>query len=144
MNRNIDVADVIALYFPLLRKTLLMDMRTNDVDGPMIRVVPMANTPEERFQSLLKMRPRFGRPDSITIIPWLKYVPSLVDLGIWDHIVRRSDNMPGAMRVAAGPVVLETRAPGYQTDRREVTVAAGETVRVVVQLAPVGGHIYLW
>ncbi len=89
VNRNIDVADVIALYFPLLRKTLLMDMRTNDVDGPMIRVVPMANTPEERFQSLLKMRPRFGRPESITIIPWPKYAASLVELGIWDRIVRR-------------------------------------------------------
>ncbi len=89
MNKNIDVVDVIALYFPLLRKTLLMDMRSNDLDGPMIRVVPMANTPEERFQSLLKMRPRFGRPDTITIIPWPKYVQSLVDLGIWDHIVRR-------------------------------------------------------
>jgi hypothetical protein len=89
VNRNLDVADVIALYFPLLRKTLLMDLRTNDVDGPMIRVVPMANTPEERFQSLLKMRPRFHRPESITIIPWPKYVQSLRELGIWDHIVRR-------------------------------------------------------
>lgn len=89
MNRNVDVAEVIALYFPMLRKTLLMDVRTNDVDGPMIRVVPMAKTPEERFQSLLKMRPRFGKPDSITIIPWPKFVHSLAELGIWDHIVRR-------------------------------------------------------
>lgn len=89
MNKNIDVVEVIALYFPLVRKTLLMDMRANDLDGPMIRVVPMANTPEERFQSLLKMRPRFGRPQTITIIPWPKYVQSLVDLGIWEHIVRR-------------------------------------------------------
>jgi hypothetical protein len=85
----VDVAEVIALYFPMLRKTLLMDARTNDVDGPMIRVVPMAKTPEERFQSLMKMRPRFGKPDSITIIPWPKFVHSLVELGIWDHIVRR-------------------------------------------------------
>lgn len=77
------------MYFPLLRKTLLMDLRSNDVDGPMIRLVPMANTPEERFQSLLKMRPRFGKPDSITIIPWPKYARSLVELGIWEHIVRR-------------------------------------------------------
>jgi hypothetical protein len=35
------------------------------------------------------MRPRFGRPDSITIIPWPKYIASLADLGIWDRIVRR-------------------------------------------------------
>jgi hypothetical protein len=89
VNRNIDAVDVIAMYFPLLRKTLLMDLRTNEVDGPMIRVVPMANTPEERFQSLMKMRPRFGKPDTITIIPWPKYVQSLADAGIWDHIVRR-------------------------------------------------------
>ena len=44
---------------------------------------------EERFQSLLKMRPRFGRPDSITIIPWPKYATSLIELGIWDRVVRR-------------------------------------------------------
>lgn len=89
VNKNIDAADVIAMYFPLLRKTLLMDYRSNDVDGPMIKVVPMANTPEERFQSLLKMRPRFGRPESITIIPWPKYISSLAEVGIWEHIVRR-------------------------------------------------------
>lgn len=89
MNRNIDAAEVIALYFPLLRKTLLMDLRTNDVDGAMIRVVPMANTAEERFQSLVKMRPRFRKPDTIVIIPWPKYVASIADLGIWDHVVRR-------------------------------------------------------
>lgn len=99
VNKNIDVADVVALYFPLLRKTLLMDLRTNDVDGPMIRVVPMANTPEERFQSLLKMRPRFGRPDSITIIPWPKYVQSLVDLGIWERVVRRFSDTGSAASV---------------------------------------------
>ena len=89
VNRSIDAADVIALYFPLLRKTLLMDFRVNEVDGALIKVVPMANTPEERFQSLLKMRPRFGRPESITIIPWVKYAHSLVDMGIWEHVVRR-------------------------------------------------------
>lgn len=87
--KNIDVAEVIALYFPLLRKTLLLDFRTGPVDGAMIRVVPMANTPEERIQSLLKMRPRLGRPDSITIIPWPKYARTLAELGIWDRIVQR-------------------------------------------------------
>ena len=39
-------------------------------------------------------------------------------------------------RIAAGAVVVEVRAPGHAVDRREVTVAAGETVRLVVQLAP--------
>lgn len=39
------------------------------------------------------------------------------------------------LRLEGGVVAIETRAPGYRTDRQEVTVAPGETVRVVVQLA---------
>src|SRR3989304_7206784 len=66
-----------------------MDPRSNDVDGPMIGVVPMAASPEERFKSLRQLRPRFPRADSITIVPWTKYVASLQRLGVWDHVVRR-------------------------------------------------------
>jgi len=47
--------------------------------------------------------------------------------------------MSEAVRVAEGRVVVEVRAPGHRTDRREVTIAAGETVRLVVQLAPLEG-----
>jgi hypothetical protein len=49
----------------------------------------MASSPEERFRELVRMRPRFAKPESITIIPWPKYVSSLVRLEVWDHIVRR-------------------------------------------------------
>lgn len=87
--RAIDLGEIIALYFPLLRKTLLMDTRTTGVDGPMIRVVPMASSPEERFRELVRMRPRLPKPESINIIPWPKYVASLVRTEVWDHIVRR-------------------------------------------------------
>jgi hypothetical protein len=87
--RAMDLGEIIALYFPLLRKTLLMDTRTNAVDGPMIKVVLMASSPEERFRELIRMRPRFPKPESISIVPWPKYVHSLVDFGVWDHIVRR-------------------------------------------------------
>jgi len=87
--RAIDLGEIIALYFPLLRKTLLMDTRTTAVDGPMIRVVPMASSPEERFRELVRMRPRLPKPESINIIPWPKYVASLVRTEVWDHIVRR-------------------------------------------------------
>lgn len=85
----IDVGEITALYFPLIRKTLLMDTRTTAVDGPMIKVVPMASSPEERFRELVRMRPRLPKPESINIVPWPKYVASLVSLQVWDHIVRR-------------------------------------------------------
>ena len=89
VHRAIDVGEITALYFPLLRKTLLMDTRTTAVDGPMIKVVPMASSPEERFRELVRMRPRLPKPESINIIPWPKYAASLVRLDVWDHIVRR-------------------------------------------------------
>lgn len=89
VHRAIDSGEIIALYFPLLRKTLLMDTRTSAVDGPMIKVVPMASSPEERFRELVRMRPRFPKPETINIIPWPKYTGSLVRTEVWDHIVRR-------------------------------------------------------
>ena len=89
VQRAIDVGEITALYFPLIRKTLLMDTRTTPVDGPMIKVVPMASSPEERFRELVRMRPRLPKPESINIVPWPKYVASLVRLQVWDHIVRR-------------------------------------------------------
>jgi len=89
VNRNLDTAEVVSLYFPLLRKTLLIDNRRSAVDGPMIKVVPMVATPEERFRSLRQLRPRFPKPESVTIIPWPKYVSSLLRLGVWDHIASR-------------------------------------------------------
>lgn len=89
INRNIDAAEVMGIYFPLIRKTLLVDTRSDAVDGPMIRVVPMANNMEERFRSLRRLRPRLPRPESITVIPWPKYVTGLKRLGIWDRMVQR-------------------------------------------------------
>ena len=88
VQRSIDSAEVTALYFPLLRKTLLMDSRSNTLDGPMVKVVPMASSPQERFRELGRLRPRFPKPESITIIQWPKYVASMVRLEVWDHIVR--------------------------------------------------------
>jgi len=92
INRHIDTAEVMGIYFPLIRKTLLLDTRSDAVDGPMIRVLPMANSMDERFRSLRRLRPRFPRPESITLIPWPKYVSSLKRLGIWDRVVQRFVN----------------------------------------------------
>lgn len=47
--------------------------------------------------------------------------------------------MTGPVQLEAGTTAVEIHAEGFRTDRREVTVAAGETVRLVVQLAAVGG-----
>ena len=117
VQRAIDTGEIIALYFPLLRKTLLMDTRTNALDGPMIKVVPMASSPEERFRELVRLRPRFPKPESINIIPWPKYAASLVRLEVWDRIVRRF--------LEIGPPQIVKRCEEclqeiYQVEREEI------------------------
>ena len=87
--RAIDHGEIIALFFPLLRKTLLMDTRTTPLDEPMIKVVPMAASAEERYRELVRMRPRLPKPESVNIVPWPKFVESMVRTGVWDRIVRR-------------------------------------------------------
>ena len=87
--RAIDHGEIIALFFPLLRKTLLMDTRTTPLDAPLIKVVPMAASAEERYRELVRMRPRLPKPESVNIVPWPKFVDSIERTGVWDRIVRR-------------------------------------------------------
>ena len=87
--KNVNTADVITFYFPVLRKTILVDTRFTIDDPPMVRIVQMAGSLDERQRSLRKLRPQFSRPESITVVPWPKYVDSLVDLGVWSKVLER-------------------------------------------------------
>ena len=86
---NIQRAEVVCLYFPLLRKTLVVDLRVDMEDPPIVKLMPMAGSIEERVRSLRKLRPRFPQPEKVAILPWPKYVDSMVRLGIWDMLVER-------------------------------------------------------
>lgn len=87
--KNIQSAEVISLYFPLFRKVLLADFRHDDMEGPMVRVAPMVDSVDERIRALRRMRPRFGKPESVTLIPWPKYVDSVERLGVLQALVQR-------------------------------------------------------
>ena len=82
-------AEVISLYFPHLRKTLLIDTRTDAHTGPFVAVVEMTNSSQERLRSLRRMRPQFPRPESITLVPWQRRVVTLEALGVWRTIEAR-------------------------------------------------------
>ena len=89
--QNIQEADVVCLYFPTFSQTLLVDARTTPHVRPLIAVVPMTRTPAERIRSLRRLRPQLPRPESITMIPWGRHVASLVDCGVWRHVLDRID-----------------------------------------------------
>ncbi len=95
VRRHLDHTQVVGFFFPFLRRTLLIDTRTSDVDGPLVIVTPMVNSVEERIRSLRRLRPRFEKPESMTLIPWPRWIESLQRLGVWDMIERRVTDLGG-------------------------------------------------
>ncbi|MDA0815068.1 MAG: hypothetical protein O2924_00655 [Chloroflexi bacterium] len=89
--QNIEEAEIVSLFFPTLRRALLVDTRTNEHAGTFVKVVPMAQSGADRLRSVRKLRPQFARPESITIIPWDAHVDSLVALGVWGPLIARLD-----------------------------------------------------
>ncbi|MBI2861801.1 MAG: hypothetical protein HYX89_03175 [Chloroflexi bacterium] len=87
--RSVDRAEAMTFFFPILGKVLLIDTRHNEREGPLVRIVPMVSSVEERVRNIERMRPSFGRPESITTIPWLRYVASFESLGVLDRLCRR-------------------------------------------------------
>ena len=87
--RTIAEAEIVCLYFPLLRTTLLIDARTTASVGPLVRLVPIAASTGERLRSLRRLRSQLPRPDSITTILWTRRVAALGRLGVWGCLVER-------------------------------------------------------
>ena len=85
----IDSADVMIFRFVTVPQRLLFDARHTDADGPLLKLVPRAQSLEERFKTLKQLRPRLRVPDRITAIWWPRYARTLYDSGVWNRIQRR-------------------------------------------------------
>ena len=127
--KNIEIAEVISVYFPMLRKSLLVDIRTSFEETPVIRIVPMASSVEERSRSLKKMRPSLDRPQSITVLPWPKYINSLVDSGIWDMILNKLVDSGDSKLLKRSKLILEEL---YDLEVKELaTVISGDSYQTI-------------
>ena len=78
--KNVENSEVMSIFFPTFRKAVVIDMRSNSTDGPMVRVMAMAASPQERLRSIRRLRPGFPRVRNLTVVPWPRYVDSLVSL----------------------------------------------------------------
>lgn len=86
---SISTAEVMSIFFPTFRKSVVIDTRSNADARPMVKVLPMVASPQERLRSIRRLRPGFPRVHNLIVVPWPRYVDSLVSLGLWDRIVRR-------------------------------------------------------
>jgi hypothetical protein len=85
----IDTAEVLVIRFAILDKRLLVDTRHDDVDGPLLKLVPKASSVEDRFQSLRELRPRFPLPEKIVSFTWPRQVETFRVAGLWSRIADR-------------------------------------------------------
>jgi hypothetical protein len=85
----IDTAEVLVIRFAILDKRLLIDMRHDDVEGPMVKLVLKASSVEDRFRSLKELRPRFALPEKIVSFTWPRQVETFRVAGLWSRIVDR-------------------------------------------------------
>ena len=89
VRESIQEAEVLSLFFPYFGKAILLDTRSNGTDGPTIFLTEMVRNPQERIRSLKRLRPGFPDVDKMILIPWIRYISTLVESGIWDSIVTR-------------------------------------------------------
>jgi hypothetical protein len=117
VRRHLDETQVVGFWFPFLRLTLLLDTRSTERDLPMVVVVPMVESVDERMRSLSRLRPRFPRPESMTLIPWPRLVGALERLGVWELIEKRMAQLGGeALRSRCRDAFAEL----LQAERKQV------------------------
>jgi hypothetical protein len=120
--RTIRDAEVILFRFVTVPQRMLLDYRRNEIDGPMIKLVPRATSPEDRFKSVKMLRPRFRLPQKISAVWWPRHVERLVEDGVWGAIVQRmiEAGYP-AVAAEASDVLEELR----RMEREELANAIG-------------------
>lgn len=74
--RTLRDAEVASILFRYLGRVLLLDMRHDYAEGPLICVDGLAGGPQERVARLKRLRPRFPNPENITLAPWVGSVGS--------------------------------------------------------------------
>lgn len=87
--QHIESAQTLSFFFPVLRRSMVVDLRHGPQEGPMVRVMPMARSASDRLRSLKRLRPHLPRANEIVAVPWTGFVVNLVTSGVWERLVKR-------------------------------------------------------
>lgn len=85
----IDAADVLVVRFHIVDKRLLVDFRTKPGVLPLIQIVQKAESVEDRFRTIKKLRPDFAFPEKVMSFHWPRSMPILLVSGVWQHLADR-------------------------------------------------------
>ena len=87
--QHVENAETFSIFFPILRRALVVDLREAPDQDPLIRVMPMARSAADRIRSLKRQRPQLPRPTEVIAIPWATYIENVVSSGVWERLLRR-------------------------------------------------------
>ena len=88
-------ADVLIVRFHLIPLRLLVDFRAKPGVGPFISLVPRAESVEDRFRSIKKLRPEFPFPEKVQSFQWPRSMTVLQASGAWERLVDRMSALGG-------------------------------------------------
>ena len=85
----IDAAEVLVVRFHLVEMRRLVDFRTKTAVKPLIATVTRAESVEDRFKSIKKLRPEFPFPEKVMSFHWPRSMGVILGSGVWQHLVDR-------------------------------------------------------
>lgn len=141
---NVDVAevastirthDVVIIRFITLGERLLLDFRSSDIDGPLVKLVEPVRSVQERYKSLRAMRPRFADPEKIVSVFWPRFARSLEETGVWPEVVRRVIESGHAESVREAEAQLEDVLRKERAHQRDA-VSGSDRFRTLWSASP--------
>lgn len=118
----IDNADVLVVRFDVVQKRLLVDFRTKPGLSPLIALVAPAESVEDRFRSIKKLRPEFPFPERVMSFQWPRSMGVLLGSGVWQRIVDR-------MSVLAGNEAVDACGRAMEELESEERTEVGRAIR---------------
>jgi hypothetical protein len=123
--------DVVCIFFPRLGKTLILDLRSSIETPPAIMIDNMVSNARERLESLQRMRPEFPMPDEVRLAPWVGFVRSMQETGVYAAMIERCEQTGNAS------VVQDCRDAFQTLERNERqlvrAIIRGDTTRTIWQ-----------
>ncbi|MEX2081623.1 MAG: hypothetical protein WEC33_08395 [Dehalococcoidia bacterium] len=113
----VDAADVLVVRFHIFQKRLLIDFRSKPGVTPHLALVPRAESIEDRFRSIKRMRPEFPFPEKVMSFHWPRSVLVMESSGAWQRIVDRASALGDDQTTELCGRVLEDL---LKEERREV------------------------
>jgi hypothetical protein len=84
---EMESADVLTIFFPLLRKALVVDTRRSSTHGPTAVVLPVVSSTSERVGLIQRERPELGPVQAILSIPWIKSVETFREGEVFERTI---------------------------------------------------------